>query len=135
MDQTTSQHPKLKYFKVEKFEDEKGCVLTVKTPKSDGWATIPMNNAKLEDVFILENVGLDTGEQPKISGVFMASVQTQYGPVKQQYEFPFPDGMSIIDCFSNYQETAEEAFNKLKTKVEDKSRIVVPGHQKGGLII
>lgn len=78
-------------------------------------------------------------EKPEYKGLFTATIATPHGPAQQKFEFAFPKDMEIEECFSRYEEFAMIEFEALKKKIDEQikeqNRIIVPGSNKGGVIL
>lgn len=62
------------------------------------------------------------GGDPAFTGVF--TVATNVGPMRMQMEFPV--GMSIKECFDQFDGFAQETIRKAQEEQNDRNRIVTP---------
>ena len=58
-------------------------------------------------------------------------IPTKQGPVT--FRFPFPEGMSLKECFIKFEEIGNEELEKEKAK--HNKEIIIPGNESNGGII
>lgn len=93
------------HYKVENYVDDEGQVITAKIPQVES-----------QDL-LLSNPTVYVGTVP-------LTVRTPQGVGQMPFEFEFPTGMSLADCFAKFEEVAKQKIDEFKQEQQDKNRIV-----------
>ena len=103
-----------KFYKVENFVNDENEVITAKTEQIIGPAGTTMDGGTT------------------YVGTVPLMARTPQGVMQMPFEFEFPEGMNIAECFDKFEETAKVKIAEFKKEQEDRNRIIPASSMPSG---
>jgi hypothetical protein len=97
------------YYKVENYTNDDGMIISAK---------VYCASNKQEEGLLALN------PQTDYVGTVPIRAMTPQGPMQFPFEFEFPQGMTISQCFEKFEEIAKTAIEEEKQKQQDRNRII-----------